>query len=83
MVDIMRAVVTVKTGKTKRDHPDEKIGGICPLDPEGIIYCSDTEALVHSYIETGNSFQEIEAKAKEKHGEKIVRIEGLNLKFLS
>lgn len=83
MVDIMRAIITVKTGKTTREHPDTKIEGICPLDDQGIIYCTDTEALVHSYIETGNSFQEIQAKAKEKHGENIVRIEGLNLKFLS
>lgn len=81
-MDVLRAVVTVRTGKTKRDHADKKIEGMCPIG-DGIVFCTDTEALVHSYIETGNSFEEIRQKAKDKHGQNVVRIEGFNEKFLS
>lgn len=81
-MDTLRAIVTVRIGKTEREHSDRKIEGMCPIG-DGVIFCTDIEALVHSYIETGNSFEEIRQKAKALHGENVVRIEGFNGKFLS
>lgn len=70
----MRAIVTVKLPRNPIHNPRDKKRSICPLsywgrDPlKEPIICTDVTGTHHSYIEEGETIEDIEKRAKERFG---------------
>jgi hypothetical protein len=62
--------VAIVTVKLNMKQTNEKQTGKCPVSD----YCTDKNGGHHSYLEKGNSIEEIEKKARIKYGH-ITRIE--------
>jgi hypothetical protein len=62
--------VAIVTVKLNIKQTNEKQSGRCPVSP----FCTDKNGGHHSYIEKGNSIEDIERRARIKYGH-ITRIE--------
>lgn len=84
MDDLVFAIVTVKlpqNGRSQQVHwGHSKTRGKCPLRQGGV--CTDVTGNHHSYIEFGESIDEIQKKAEKDYGH-VTRIEArrLNVEF--
>jgi len=72
----MKAIVTVKLPRNLDHDPKNKKTGKCPLFTQysGSFTCTDITGQHHSYIEYGESLDDIRRKAKLKFGH-VTRIE--------
>lgn len=66
----MKAIVTIKIDKRPGHDPSNKQIGMCPCSNT----CTDMTGQHHSYVEEGDTLEEIEKKAKKKYSH-VTRIE--------
>lgn len=68
-------IVTIKLPRNPDHNPRNKMEGICPVSGAR---CTDVTGEHHSYIQEGESVEEVVAEFREKHPKvHVTRIEGV------